>query len=150
MATAKTAGSTAKAEKGKGGRPAFVITDEICKQAEALAARGMNQSQIAMALGMGESTLYEKLAAFPEFAEAIKKGKAKGIAVVTQALMEKVKGLDTAAIIFYLKTQAGWRESPQTIEHTGPDGKPLAVPTMAEFAQTMAAINGKNSSGKEG
>lgn len=145
--TAKPGGSTAKtgkAGKANGGRPEFEITEEVCRQAESLAAHGMTQTQIALALGMGESTLYEKKAQYPEFAEAIKRGKAKGIMLVTKALMEKVKGLDTASIIFYLKTQAGWKEAPQVLEHTGPDGKPLAVPTLADFYKTVAIFDGKD------
>jgi len=95
------------------GRPEFEITKEVIDQAELLASQGLTQNQIALALGMGESTLYEKKAKFPEFAEAIKAGKAKGVAMVAEKLMEKAMAMDTTSILFYLKCQGGWRDSPE-------------------------------------
>jgi len=98
-------------KKSTVGRKPIEITKEIIDQAETLAAQGMTQVQIALALGMGESTLYEKMEKYPEFSEAIKSGKAQGIAMVTEKLLEKVMGMDTTSILFYLKCQAGWRDS---------------------------------------
>ena len=100
-------------EPHAGGRPEFEITQEVINQAELLASQGLTQQQIALALGMGESTLYEKKAKFPEFAEAIKAGKAKGVAMVAEKLMEKAMAMDTTSILFYLKCQGGWRDSPE-------------------------------------
>ena len=98
-------------KKNPVGRKPIEITPELIEQAETLAAQGMTQVQIALALGMGESTLYEKMEKYPEFSEAIKSGKAQGIALVTEKLLEKVMGMDTTIILFYLKCQAGWRDS---------------------------------------
>ena len=95
------------------GRPEFEITKEVIDQAELLASQGLTQQQIALALGMGSSTLYEKKAKYPEFAEAIKAGKAKGVAMVAEKLMEKAMAMDTTSILFYLKCQGGWRDSPE-------------------------------------
>lgn len=85
---------------------------------EALAANGLTQQQIAASLGISERTLYNSKRDNADFAEAIKRGKAKGIAVVTNKLMEQCKNGNTTAIIFFLKTQAGWKET-QITEHTG-------------------------------
>lgn len=117
------------------GKPAWVPTKEILEQTEKLAGLGLNKKQIAEALGIHYSTLAEKQNEYPEFDEAIKKGKAKGIAHVAGKLMAKVSALDTASIIFYLKTQAGWRES-QTIEMTGADGKPLLPALTVQFVDS--------------
>lgn len=125
----------AQPEKDKGGRPPFVITEEIIKQAEGLAMRGLTKQQIADALGMGESTLYEKQKEYPKFAEALKRGTAKGIAAVTGKLLEKVNMMDTASIIFYLKCKAGWREG-QIIEMTGADGAPLLPALTVTFVDS--------------
>jgi len=126
------------------GRPAIEITEAICNKAESLAAQGLTMEQIANVLGMGESTLYGKQAQFPEFAEAIKRGQSKGVAVVVNALFEKAKGAtisedkviadkegnekvvtvskkmpsDTVACIFYLKNRAGWKDS-KDVKHSG-------------------------------
>ena len=100
-------------ESNPTGRPEFEITKEVIDQAELLASQGLTQHQIALALGMGESTLYEKKRNFPEFAQAIKAGKAKGVAMVAEKLMEKAMAMDTTSILFYLKCQGGWRDTPE-------------------------------------
>lgn len=88
---------------------------------EALAANGLTQQQIADSLGISERTLYKNKKENAEIAEAIKRGRNKGIAYVTNALMSKIKSGNVTAMIFYLKTQAGWKES-QNIDHTSSDG----------------------------
>lgn len=97
--------------KGKGGRPAWIPTEETIKQVEKLAGQGMTQAQIADCLGIGISTLMDKKKEFVEFADAIKRGKANGVAYVTNKLMAKVGAMDTTSILFYLKCQAGWKEA---------------------------------------
>ena len=94
------------------------------KQVESLAANGLTQEQIALALGISESTLTKRKKENTDFADAIKRGKAKGIALVTNKLMESIKGGNMTAMIFFLKTQAGWKET-NVQEHTGKDGTPL-------------------------
>lgn len=95
----------------KVGRPPWVPTEDTLKQVEQLASLGMTQQQIADALGIGISTLMDKKHEFEEFAEAIKTGKAKGIATVTAALRENIKNRNVASILFYLKCQANWVEA---------------------------------------
>ena len=73
-----------------------------------------------MALGIGLSTLYEKQNEFTEFAEAIKRGKGKGIQTITNRLYEKALEGDNTAMIFYLKNRAGWQdkiEKETIVEH---------------------------------
>src|SRR5690554_4286361 len=48
--------------------------------------------------------------------------KAKANATIGGALFNKAKSGDTAAMIFWMKTQAGWRET-QHIEHSGDMGR---------------------------
>jgi hypothetical protein len=95
----------------KVGRPAWIPTKEDLEKAELLAARGLNQEQIADCLGIGASTLFDKKNEYPEFAEALKKGRAQGIAHVTQALFNNIDLGNVTAQIFYLKTVGGWREA---------------------------------------
>ena len=94
----------------KVGRPKIIIDEQICKMAEAYAAQGLTMLQIANVLGIGETTLYEKQQEYAEFAEAIKRGKNKGIATITNALFTKARDGDNTAMIFYLKNQAGWQD----------------------------------------
>ena len=121
------------------GRPKIKITQKICKKAEHLASQGLTMSQIADVLGIGESTLYEKQNEYPEFMESIKKGKAKGVAVITNALFEKAKEGDNTAMIFYLKNRAGWKDKIET-EHTG-DGLKIDVKTPDHFKRIMEELD---------
>jgi len=87
------------------GRPEKKITDEIIAKSEEMAARGLTMDQIALCLGMGTRTLYEKKAKYPQLAQAIKAGQAKGIAEVTNNLYEQSKAGNVTATIFYLKNR---------------------------------------------
>ena len=101
------------------------------KQVESLAANGLTHEQIAAALGISESTLTKRKKENTDFTDAIKRGKAKGIALVTNKLMESIKGGNMTGMIFFLKTQAGWKET-NVQEHTGANGKPL-IPSAKEM-----------------
>lgn len=119
------------------GRPPFEITDEILNKAESYAARGLNQQQIADALGIGISTLMDKKKEYEDFSEAIKRGKAKGIAHVANNLLKNVDNGNVTAQIFYLKCQAQWKET-DVLEHTGKDGSPIQMETKKmEDAQNL-------------
>ena len=98
------------------------------KQVESLAANGLTQEQIACALGISETTLHQRKRDSADFAAAIKRGKAKGIALVTNKLMESIKGGNMTGMIFFLKTQAGWKET-NVQEHTGANGGAIQVNT---------------------
>ena len=96
------------------------------KQVESLAANGLTQEQIACALGISETTLHQRKRDSADFAAAIKRGKAKGIALVTNKLMESIKGGNMTGMIFFLKTQAGWKET-NIQEHTGANGGAIEI-----------------------
>ena len=96
------------------------------KQVESLAANGLTQEQIAAALGISESTLTKRKRESADFTDAIKRGKAKGIALVTNKLMESIKGGNMTGMIFFLKTQAGWKET-NVQELTGANGDPISL-----------------------
>ena len=100
------------------------------KQVESLAANGLTDEQIASALGISRTTLASRKRDSADFAAAIKKGKAKGVAVVTNKLMESIKGGNITAMIFFLKTQAGWKET-NVQEHTGKGGTALQAPVFS-------------------
>jgi len=86
-------------------------TEEELKKIESLAARGMEQQDIALCLGIRPETLSRKKDVIEQLDQAIKRGKAKGIARVTNALLKNVDIGNVTAQIFYLKTQAGWKET---------------------------------------
>lgn len=93
------------------GRPAFEITDKVIAEVEGLAARGLLEKQIAQYLGISYETLRVKKKQYSVFSAAIKKGAAKGAAIVTNELFTKIKDGDRTSTIFYLKCRVpGWTE----------------------------------------
>lgn len=88
------------------------------KQIEQLAAQGLSERQIADALGITQNTLINHKNRNLDFLEAIKRGQAKGIGLVTNELMKQVKSGNVTAMLFYLKCRAGWKET-QTHELSG-------------------------------
>ena len=108
------------------GRKAKELTVEQTVQVEALAAY-LTQEQIADYFGISDRTFREMMGRDPGISSAYKRGKAKAIGTVAQGLLQKARDGDTTSAIFYLKTQAGWRET-QKLEHTSPDGS-MSPPT---------------------
>jgi hypothetical protein len=95
-------------KRNRGGRPAWTPPDlNIVK---GLASVFLNQEQIAQTLGIHVATLYRKKKQLSEFCDAIKKGRAEGIAVIASRMYEDAKAGNTTAQIFLLKVHAGWRD----------------------------------------
>ena len=88
---------------------------------EKLASQGLNKAQVAAMCGLGESQWYVREKEKPEISEAYKRGKAKGVLTISNALFEQAKSGNTTAQIFYLKCNGGWRENTR-IELTGANG----------------------------
>jgi len=93
--------------------PQEPINDEVNEQAREMASRGLTVAQIADCLGLGERTVYEKQNAYPQFMQAIKRGRAEGLNSVSNALFEKATQGNVTAMIYYLKTRdrANWGEN---------------------------------------
>ncbi len=126
------------------GRPPITLTDHQKTEVETLAAL-LSQDQIADYFGISRNTFRAICARDEEIAAHYKRGKAKAIAHVANGLLQKARSGDTASSIFYLKTQAGWRET-AAIEHTGPEGGPIAVSgareRMLDYLNAIAARTG--------
>ena len=108
------------------GRKKKLITKEVIRKAEKHAAQGLSREQIAHVLGLGVSTLYEKLNDYPELLEAINRGKSKGLEQITNALFKKATGGDVTAQKYYLNNRDNdrWKdriESKAEVVHTFSD-----------------------------
>lgn len=105
----------------KVGRKKIVITQEIIDKAREYAKRGLTKEQICLALGIGKTAFYRKEAQKKELKNAIKQGRAEGIAIVADDLLKNIKKGNVTAQIFYLKTKGGFKEE-QNVNlkmHTG-------------------------------
>lgn len=93
-----------------GGAPIKQLTDEDKAQVEKLASV-LTKAQLADYFGMCENTYRRIEQENPELIEAYKKGRSKAIASVAANLVNQARDGNTSAAIFYLKTQAGWKET---------------------------------------
>jgi hypothetical protein len=100
-------------------RPPVTLTDDQVREVETLAAL-LNQDQIADYFGIVRNTFRAICDRDPEVLARYKKGKAKAIAHVANGLLQKARNGDTVSSIFYLKTQAGWRETSNLEHQAGP------------------------------
>lgn len=96
--------------KGGGGQNKKSLTEDQMIQVETLAAY-LSMEQIADYFGMSKVTLYRIAKDVPEVHERYKRGKAKVVGSIAQSLITKARKGDNACMMFYLKTQAGWRET---------------------------------------
>lgn len=101
-------------------RPTITLTEAQLAEVETLAAV-LTAAQMADYFGIGRTTFFAILERDDSVAERYKRSKARAIGAIAQSLIQKARGGDTASMIFYLKTQAGWRETDR-LEHTGPEG----------------------------
>lgn len=98
-------------------------------EVETLAAV-LTAQQMADYFGLGRTTFFALLERDADVAERYKRGKARAVGAVAQSLVAKARAGNVTAMIFYLKTQGGWRETSQ-IDHT------LAHATVAVDARRL-------------
>lgn len=103
-------------------RPELKFTDEQRKQVQTLSGYGLSQDQISRMLEIDRNTLKK------HFKAELEKGKDIALSQALNSLFSNIKKGKEASLIFYLKTQHGWKEKTE-VQHTGKDGTPL-VPVM--------------------
>lgn len=96
---------------------------------------GTQQHTIADILGIDGKTLRK------HYREELDHAMAQANATIGGALFNKAKGGDTTAMIFWMKTRAGWRER-QEIDHTSSDGS-MTFPKIERII--VKSDNGKSS-----
>lgn len=148
----------------KGGRPTDYRLG-YAEQTYKLCLLGATDEQLADFFEVAVSTIYEWTNQHEQFSEARKKGKDVADAQVAEALFHRALGYehdavkimsyegdswehayrkryppDTAAAFIWLKNRQPhrWRDK-QDIEHSGPDGKPLAPTVVILPAKDDAA-----------
>lgn len=90
----------------RGPKPWEPTAEEIAK-IKLYAGLGSTQEQIAAMIGKSVPTLVKN----DDVRKALDEGRAETIAKVAGSLVKKALNGDTASAIFYLKTQAGWKET---------------------------------------
>ena len=110
----------------KRGRPPLIIDEALLKKVEGLAAQGLTKTEIALSIGIHIGTLHKKKAENDDLNEAIKRGEAKGIATIANALFIAAKGGHVVAQIFFLKNRSpeNWKDRhyiDETVRNVGFD-----------------------------
>ena len=108
---------TQKVAKKSGRKPIKIDLEQV----ENLASRGLGNSQIARALGVSWDTIDRNRKRSADFEGALKRGKAKGLAQVTNALFESATEKNSVvAQIFYLKNQDPkiWKDRVENVHAT--------------------------------
>jgi hypothetical protein len=100
-----------------GSNEKVILTDEQIVEVGALSAY-LSIEQIADHLGISRPTFYAIMDRQPDVGLQYKKGKARAIEGAAKSLIMQGHDGNTTALMFYLKTQAGWKET-QVQEHTG-------------------------------
>jgi len=105
------------------------------EKVEELASRGLGPVQIARALGVSWSTIDRNRKRSAEFEDTLKRGKARGLATVTNSLFENALGGNVTAQIFYLKNTdpETWSDR-QQVDHQ------IDLSKMITNAQTRLSV----------
>ena len=114
-------------------RKAFVATDTMREKVKYLAGVGVPQSDIAKIIGCAPKTLRRR------FRDELDRGVAEANATVAGYLFNAARTGNIAAIIFWLKSRARWRERPTKSEE--------AFETRSQPTQSHTLIlpyNGRN------
>ena len=85
-------------------RPSFVVNDAMREKVRYLAGLGIRQDDIAKIIGCAPKTLRKRLR------HELDRGVAEANATIAGYLFAAAKGGNITAQIFWLKTQAHWRE----------------------------------------
>lgn len=128
------------------GRPRKPYVVAQAEQVEKMAAAGVSMEDIAFFLDMDAKTC-RKL-----YHDTWRKGKIKANNNIASALYNKaIKDKDTSAMIFWAKTQMGWRETVH-VDNTSSDGSMATggVQTAERRAQAfMQMLDGMREAEKE-
>jgi hypothetical protein len=82
-----------------------LITEEFLAKVEHLAARGLSQQQVCHALGFSETWWYDAKQKNSDISDSFKRGQAKGLAEISNAIYEQALSGSTGAACFFLKNR---------------------------------------------
>lgn len=123
------------------GRKPKELTTKQISEVETLAAV-LSQEQIADYFGIARNTFTAMMDRDPSILEQYKKGKARAIKEIGGGLIQEARGGNLTAAMFYLKTQAGWREKDK-IEDNGDSPSVPVTFTVAAPVKDVKVTVGK-------
>jgi hypothetical protein len=122
-------------------RPPFQPTEEDRALVEQLAAFGIPVESMTLFIKDKNGKSINEKTLRKHFVKELDQGELKANVKVAQTLFKKAISGDTTSMIFWLKTRARWKESPQRVELTGKDGGPVdQKTTVVDEQQIKAAV----------
>ena len=120
-------------------RKPFAVNDAMREKVRHLAGLGLPQDDIAKLVGCAPKTLRKR------FRDELDRGVVEANATVIGYLLAAAKAGNIAAIIFWLKTRAHWRERPTADEaSSAASGEPnlevLVLPDNSRDPELTAAL----------
>ena len=119
-------------------RKPFAVNDPMREKVRHLAGLGLPQDDIAKLVGCAPKTLRKR------FRNELDRGVVEANATVIGYLLAAAKAGNIAAIIFWLKTRAHWRERPADEPSSAASGEPnsevLLVPDNSRDLELTAAL----------
>jgi hypothetical protein len=118
------------------GRPTS-YRPEFCARVVELMAEGRSLDGCAHLLGVHPDSLYEWQKRHPEFSEAVRAGRAAATTFWESRLIDVANGApgNAQAIQWALRnrsrSESGWDNDRQRLEHSGPDGAPMQLEARA-------------------
>lgn len=109
----------------------FEVTEEVIHEIKALILAGMTQKQICEYYDIGYDLWLNRKYEYPELDKIVRQGKMKTTAIVAGYLLELCRDRNLTAVMFYLKTQGGWKEAKDDViePENKPDEKQLITVT---------------------
>ena len=82
-----------------------LVSEKLLEEIEHHASRGLSQQQVCHALGLSETWWYDAKQKNSEISDSFKRGQAKGLAEVSNAIYEQALNGSTGAACFFLKNR---------------------------------------------
>ena len=123
-------------------KPPHAPTDATRQTVQLHTMVGTTQADTARVLNIDEKTLRKY------YRDELDLAKAKANATIGGALFNQAKSGDTSAMIFWMKTQAGWRER-KDLNHTSDDGSMSPKPAITAVDAIEAAKQYQKIMGKD-
>ena len=109
-------------------------------------AEGRSLEGCAALLGVHPASLYEWQKVYPQFSEAVRAGRAAATTFWENRLLDVANGGsgNAQAIQWALRNRSraasGWHHDAQRLEHSGPDGAPVAIEASAQTAKLDLSV----------
>ena len=131
-------------EKRGRGRPPFVPTDDQRNLVRHCIASGLTRDATRLLIidpNDGEPISAATLDRY--FKREMETGLPQATAKIASKLFQKAMNGDMTAIIFWLKTRARWKEAPQQVAFTDPEGNAVEPPSLADLYSGIALAKAK-------